>query len=111
MRIAPVGQFDFRPRKTVEKLGRGHFEEAGVILVLTDDSVEGSGSYSLEEDGRIYCRWFVWTGDVAGAMKTELERLTGNTLYWKRDIPPPGVVFQGQGRGSAFLSPEVSNGC
>ena len=101
-----TGNFDFRPQKTLDSMGREPFEKPGIYLVATTDGVEGDGSFKRQEDGSYYLRWLVWTGDVPGAMKSELERMTGKTFLWKKDEPPPGVVYQGQGRGSAYLVPE-----
>jgi len=97
------GTFDFRPQKTLDTMGRAPFEKEETILVGTTDGVEGSGSFRLQEDGRYRLTWLVWTGDVPGSVKTELEKLTGQTFVWEEDKPPPGFVYQGQGRGSAYL--------
>jgi len=89
-------RFDFHPALRVDDAREMDCHQRGVTLVRTDGDVEGSGVVSNLGDGCYEASWHTWKGNVAEALRQQVEIHVGVPVRWLKS-------YEGNGHGDGIL--------
>jgi|APSaa5957512622_1039677.scaffolds.fasta_scaffold01081_15 hypothetical protein len=91
-------RFDFHPTRSVDSAREMDCLQRGVTLVRTDGGVEGTGIVSRLGDGCYEVSWHTWKGNVAEALRQQVEIHAGVPVRWLKS-------YEGNGHGDGIIEP------